>query len=168
MENSDEKRKELERRYDLMRQAGCVFEEVDDLDAKQRQEHRNNQEKNLKGIPSILEAEVTTAQMIKRNEQRRAKYKKEKLLPGSELSNQGYDSSKLIIRPTLQFGDLPVLSKNMRTRINKKKQKFALSNEILDMSIADKICYDCGAVMWRYEQTEQQKTKLKKVFFMLQ
>ncbi|XP_074355444.1 uncharacterized protein LOC141695091 isoform X6 [Apium graveolens] len=135
MENSDEKRKELERRYDLMRQAGCVFEEVDDLDAKQRQEHRNNQEKNLKG---------------------------------SELSNQGYDSSKLIIRPTLQFGDLPVLSKNMRTRINKKKQKFALSNEILDMSIADKICYDCGAVMWRYEQTEQQKTKLKKVFFMLQ
>lgn len=33
----------------------------------------------------------------------------------------------------------------------------ASSDEILDIGVADKICCHCGAVMWRYEQTEQQQ-----------
>ncbi|XP_074331003.1 uncharacterized protein LOC141668175 [Apium graveolens] len=102
----------------------------------------------------------TIEQRDQRNTERRQTYRKRSI-----ISNQGCDTSKLIIRPTLPFEDLPVLSKNMRTRI-KKKHKFALSDEILDIGVAVKICCHCGAVMWRYEQTEQQQ-RLKSDMFSL-
>ncbi|KAL8113763.1 hypothetical protein AgCh_020890 [Apium graveolens] len=52
---------------------------------------------------------------------------------------------------------------------NKKRRQNgqnALSDEILDIGVAVKICCHCGAVMWRYEQTEQQQ-RLKSDMFSL-
>ncbi|KAK1388121.1 hypothetical protein POM88_016299 [Heracleum sosnowskyi] len=70
-----------------------------------------------------------------------------------------YDASKLIVRPLLKFAALPPLSKRMRTKINGIKEKFASSDEILNIGSADKICCDCGALMWR-ETPPELKTLL--------
>ncbi|XP_074342481.1 uncharacterized protein LOC141680051 [Apium graveolens] len=46
--------------------------------------------------------------------------------------NMKCDASKVIVRPLLEFKGLPPLIKRMRSIINSAKEKFALSDEILD------------------------------------
>ncbi|KAK1402506.1 hypothetical protein POM88_002111 [Heracleum sosnowskyi] len=93
----------------------------------------------------------------KRNERRREKYREKKLQSENTAPSVECDASKLIVRPLLKFAALPPLSKRMRTKINGIKEKFASSDEILNIGSADKICCDCGALMWRFEQTKKQK-----------
>ncbi|KAK1366929.1 hypothetical protein POM88_042490 [Heracleum sosnowskyi] len=76
-------------------------------------------------IFSAIEAE-TIEQREGRNEKRHGMCQNENATPNFET-----DVPKLIVRPPLKFADLPVLSKNMRTRINNKRRKFDLLLEDL-------------------------------------
>ncbi|KAK1372495.1 hypothetical protein POM88_028688 [Heracleum sosnowskyi] len=137
------------------------IEKREERNRKRRQRYHGNQEsteqreeqRKRRRLTYQNGIQVETIQQRKeRNEKRRRIYQNGNAAPSLE-----YDASKLIVRPSLKFIGLPPLSKRMRNKINSIKEKFASSDTILDIGCADKICCDCGALMWRFEQTGKQQ-----------
>ncbi|KAK1383672.1 hypothetical protein POM88_021407 [Heracleum sosnowskyi] len=159
--NIEERNKKRRQNYQDERQAETI-EQREEHNAKRRQTYQKKtqaemveQREERNAMRRKTYQKKTQAEMVEqreeRNAMRRKTYQKKNVVP-----NLVFDASKLIVRPTLQFQDLPALSKNMRTRINKKKHEFALSDEILNIGFADKICCHCGAVMWRLQYRERE------------
>ncbi|KAK1379203.1 hypothetical protein POM88_025947 [Heracleum sosnowskyi] len=158
-------------------------------DAKMRQDDKERMIRSgsesrkffVKGRKCKRKEPETREQQDQRNKKREAKYIKakyeqfkQKLIVSRNRFNHDARNQQSEFQPSLPlvFGDstpvttLPPLSKRMRTKINGIKEKFASSDEILNIGSADKICCDCGALMWRFEQTKKQKRTKSNKFYL--
>ncbi|XP_063936595.1 stress response protein NST1 isoform X2 [Daucus carota subsp. sativus] len=148
-----EKRDQLnqKRRARYKAQKEATLKKIE-LEAKEKHDHLN--QKRLEVKKKKRRSRYQNGDAEKREERRNKRqqvYRNE-----NEEQNMKCDASKVIVRTPEKFAALPTLSKRMRSKIKLNKEKFASSNSILDIGCADKICCHCGALMWRFEQTEKE------------
>ncbi|XP_017227630.2 uncharacterized protein LOC108192562 isoform X3 [Daucus carota subsp. sativus] len=119
---------------------------------KRRSQYQNAEQREAQNKKRRSQYQnVGTEKREERKNKRHQAYRKE-----NEEHNVECDASKVIVRTPQKFAALPLVSKRMRNKIKSNKAKFASSNLILDIGSADKICCHCGALMWRFEQTEKE------------